>query len=72
MSNVSWVSQMSELAQPGRVPHGPVDVDTAAMPDALAEGGRGRALAKAALDVLLYERHNGANHWTLRRTRTAS
>jgi serine/threonine-protein kinase RsbW len=49
-----------------------VDIDAAAMPDALAESGRGLALAKAAVDVLIYERHNGANHWTLRRTRTAS
>lgn len=49
-----------------------VDVDAAAMPDDLAVSGRGLALAKAAVDVLMYERHNGANHWTLRRTRTAS
>jgi serine/threonine-protein kinase RsbW len=49
-----------------------VDIDAATMPDALAEGGRGLALAKAAVDILMYERHNGANHWTLRRTRTAS
>lgn len=49
-----------------------VDIDAAAMPDAFAESGRGLALAKAAVDVLSYERTNGANHWTLSRTRTAS
>jgi serine/threonine-protein kinase RsbW len=49
-----------------------VDIDAAVMPDPLAESGRGLALAKAAVDVLLYERHDGANHWTLGRTRTAS
>jgi serine/threonine-protein kinase RsbW len=50
----------------------PVDIDTVGMPDPLAESGRGLALAKAAVDVFIYERHNGANHWTLRRTRTAN
>ena len=50
----------------------PVDIDTVAMPDPLAESGRGLALAKAAADVLMYERHHGAKHWTLRRTRTDS
>jgi serine/threonine-protein kinase RsbW len=50
----------------------PVDIDTVAMPDPLAESGRGLALAKAAVDVFIYERHNGANHWTLCRTRKAN
>jgi serine/threonine-protein kinase RsbW len=47
-----------------------VNVDTAAMPGPLAERGRGLAIAKAALDVLAYERHNNNNFWTLSRTRT--
>ena len=46
-----------------------VNVDTAAMPDALAEGGRGLAIARAALDVLTYERRNNTNFWTLNRVR---
>ena len=48
-----------------------VDLDTAAMPNPLAEAGRGLAMAKAALDVLSYERRNNANVWILSRTRTA-
>lgn len=49
-----------------------VDLDTASMPDPLAESGRGIAMAKASLDVLAYERHNDKNVWTLSRLRTAS
>lgn len=49
-----------------------IDIDAVSMPDPLAESGRGLALAKAAVDFLSYERHKGANHWTLRRTRIAS
>lgn len=48
-----------------------VNIDAAAMPDAYAESGRGLAIAKAAVDVLRYERHDGDNRWTLSRTRTA-
>ena len=48
-----------------------VDLDTAVMPDPLAEGGRGLAMAKAALDVLSYERRSNINVWILSRTRTA-
>lgn len=47
-----------------------VNIDAAAMPDSFAESGRGLAMAKAAVDVLTYERHNGDNYWTLSRTRT--
>ena len=47
-----------------------VDVNAAEMPHALAESGRGLAIAKAAVDVLKYERHNGDNIWKLSRTRT--
>ncbi|MBT2513142.1 ATP-binding protein [Arthrobacter sp. ISL-30] len=49
-----------------------VDLDAAAMPDDFAESGRGLAMAKAAVDVLTYHRHNNDNYWTLSRTRTAS
>ncbi|ALV42433.1 hypothetical protein AU252_15820 [Pseudarthrobacter sulfonivorans] len=52
----------------GRIAH--VNIDAAAMPDSFAESGRGLAMAKAAVDVLTYERHNEANYWTLSRTRT--
>ncbi len=47
-----------------------VNVNEAEMPHALAESGRGLAIAKAAVDVLKYERHNGDNIWKLSRTRT--
>lgn len=47
-----------------------VNIDAAAMPDSFAESGRGLAMAKAAVDVLTYERRNEANYWTLSRTRT--
>ena len=47
-----------------------VDIEAAQMPDALAENGRGLAMAKAAVDVLTYERRNGDNFWKLSRTRT--
>ena len=52
----------------GLVAH--VNIDSAVMPDVFAESGRGLAIAKAAVDVLTYERHNGANFWSLSRTRT--
>jgi serine/threonine-protein kinase RsbW len=47
-----------------------VDIGAAHMPEALAETGRGLAMAKAAVDVLTYERRNGGNYWKLSRTRT--
>lgn len=46
------------------------DLPDAEMPDALAEGGRGFALAGAVLDRLDYERADGVNHWRLVRNRT--
>lgn len=44
----------------------PADVDlaAAALPDAMAERGRGIALAKASLEQLSYRR-DSVNHWTL-------
>lgn len=47
-----------------------VDIDALSMPDPLAESGRGLAIAKAALDVLAYERQNNNNNWTLSRLLT--
>lgn len=44
-----------------------------AMPeDALAEGGRGLALASVALDELDYQRDEGVNSWTMVRLRRES
>jgi serine/threonine-protein kinase RsbW len=41
-----------------------VQVDAARMPDEMAEGGRGLALAKSALDILQHDAAEG-NRWTL-------
>ncbi|WP_309648672.1 ATP-binding protein [Nocardioides sp.] len=48
-----------------------LDLSGVAMPDALAESGRGLALATAALDDLSYERVDGRNLWDLLCLRTA-
>ncbi|MBM7510331.1 ATP-binding protein [Nocardioides sp. 31GB23] len=42
-----------------------LDLETATMPDDLAESGRGLAMATAALDALEYERVEGRNRWHL-------
>ncbi|MGA8847507.1 MAG: ATP-binding protein [Nocardioides sp.] len=42
-----------------------LDLSGVTMPDALAESGRGLALATAALDDLSYERAKGRNLWDL-------
>lgn len=42
-----------------------IDLSAVAMPDELAESGRGLALAMAAVDDLSYEREEGRNHWRL-------
>jgi serine/threonine-protein kinase RsbW len=47
----------------------PIDVATAAMPDILAERGRGLAIAHRVLDELSYRRDRAGNHWTLVRSR---
>ena len=48
-----------------------VDFDNAAMPDEMAESGRGLAMVLAVVDELTY-RHDGAgNHWTILRRRAA-
>ncbi|MGV1006689.1 MAG: ATP-binding protein [Candidatus Nanopelagicales bacterium] len=41
-----------------------VDLNTVSLPDAMAERGRGLALAKAALSELVYRRET-VNYWTL-------
>ena len=46
-----------------------IDLSTVAMPDELAESGRGLALAMAAVDDLSYDREDGRNHWRLSCTR---
>lgn len=45
-------------------PPAEVDLSAPAMPDAMAESGRGLALAHAVLDRLHYRR-SFVNHWTL-------
>ncbi len=45
-------------------PPAAVDLHKATMPDPMAEGGRGLALAHAVLDRLVYHRHR-FNHWIL-------
>jgi serine/threonine-protein kinase RsbW len=48
-----------------------VDFDNAAMPEAMAESGRGLALVLAVVDELTY-RHDGVdNHWLVVRRRAA-
>lgn len=47
----------------------PVDLAGISMPDEVAEGGRGLAIAHRVLDELSYSRDRDGNHWTLRRRR---
>ena len=56
----------SSLTDSGEEYAGPLDP---AMPDALAESGRGFALARATLDELGYERVDGRNRWRMVRRR---
>jgi serine/threonine-protein kinase RsbW len=48
-----------------------LDLSAVAMPDDLAESGRGLALAMAAVDDLSYGREGGRNHWRLTCSRQA-
>jgi serine/threonine-protein kinase RsbW len=48
-----------------------VDFSSVAMPDGLAESGRGLALALAVSDELTYRNDGAANHWLIVRRRTA-
>jgi serine/threonine-protein kinase RsbW len=59
----------ARLRDPGRRLE--VDFDKAAMPDSMAESGRGLAMVLAVVDELTY-RHDGAeNHWLVVRRRAA-
>lgn len=49
-----------------------VDVESAGMPDELAESGRGLALARRAVDEVSYRREGPVNHWRVVRRRTGS
>jgi serine/threonine-protein kinase RsbW len=49
-----------------------LDLGNLEMPDADAESGRGLPLARAALDVLEYERVGASNVWRLEAHRTAT
>jgi serine/threonine-protein kinase RsbW len=53
-----------DLIDDGNEAH--VDLGSACMPeDALAERGRGLAMAKLVLDRLIYRREARVNYWTL-------
>ena len=43
----------------------PLDLSRVAMPDEMAERGRGLAIAIRVLDELSYHRDSDGNHWTL-------
>jgi serine/threonine-protein kinase RsbW len=42
-----------------------IDLSTTAMPDLMAESGRGLAIAAQVLDVFEHSRTDGTNHWLL-------
>lgn len=42
-----------------------IDLATSAMPDPMAERGRGLAMARTVLDQLAYHHDHTGNHWTL-------
>ena len=48
------------------------DPGAAELPDELAESGRGLALARRAVDELVYRREDGVNHWLVLRRRSAA
>ena len=49
-----------------------VDLDTAVMPDDLAESGRGLALVRMAVDEFSYHHSDGFSRWHLVRRRSVS
>lgn len=65
---VDETALMATLSDNGRPTA--LDLGSVAMPDEMAESGRGIALAVAALDSLDYERVEGRNHWWLSLQRT--
>ena len=52
------------LSDNGQIFTGSLDSE---MPDVLAEGGRGLAIARSMVDQLTYERTDGVNRWHLSR-----
>lgn len=42
-----------------------VDLDSACLPDDMAEEGRGLAIVRAAVDEVSYDREDDVNHWHL-------
>lgn len=57
-------AEFTDEGRPARV-----DLEAVELPDALAERGRGLAIAMAALDELSYRRRGGVNRWILVRER---
>ncbi|MDX5452822.1 MAG: ATP-binding protein [Rhodococcus sp. (in: high G+C Gram-positive bacteria)] len=57
-------AEFTDEGRPARV-----DLEAVELPDALAERGRGLAIARAALDELSYRRRGGVNRWILVRER---
>ncbi len=49
-----------------------IDIDHASLPSDFAESGRGLALARAASDILTYERIGAVNQWQVIRRRASS
>ena len=49
-----------------------VDLDTTALPDDLAESGRGLAMVRMAVDEFRYSHHDGFSRWHLVRRRSTS
>lgn len=56
---------VARLEDDGRA--GEVDLTQRAMPDVLAESGRGIPLVQALVDDLAYERDDGVNRWSIAR-----
>jgi serine/threonine-protein kinase RsbW len=46
-----------------------IDLDSASLPDDMAESGRGLAIARAAVDEVVYERDGCVNRWRVTRLR---
>lgn len=65
------IAVVAEVDEPGRRLAADI-VDTCALPGDDAEGGRGLALARAAVDDLDYRHDGGTNHWTIRRVVSGS
>ena len=64
-------ARLSDTAEPGGIALSDVALSDRAMPDEMAEGGRGLALVQMLVDHLGYERVGDANVWTIRRARPA-